>query len=74
VVLAYDFNDGKLHNYICDIHNQGGVWGSAPILVLDMYEHAYFTDFGADKKGYIDSFFNNLNWDAINQKYQKLKK
>lgn len=74
VILAYDFNDGKLRNYIADWHNQGGVWGSAPIIVLDVYEHAYFIDFGADRKSYIETYFENLNWLAINKKYLKIIK
>ena len=74
VILAYDFNDGKLHNYIADVHNQGGIWGTAPILVLDMYEHAYFIDFGVDKKSYIEAFFRNLDWEKINKKYLKIVK
>jgi len=72
VILAYDFNDGKLHNYTADIHNQGGIWGSTPILVLDVYEHAYFIDFGADRKSYIETFFENLNWQAVSQRYLKI--
>jgi superoxide dismutase, Fe-Mn family len=71
VVLAYDFNDGKLRNFLSDAHNQGGIWGTAPILVLDVYEHAYFIDFGSDRKSYIDAFFKNLNWGAINNKFSK---
>ena len=74
VILAYDFNDGKLHNYTADVHNQGGIWGTVPILVLDVYEHAYFIDFGADRKSYIESFFENLNWPAVNQKYLMVAK
>lgn len=74
VVLAYDFNDGKLRNYICDFHNQGGIWGAAPILVLDVYEHAYFIDYGSDRKSYIEAFFQNLNWEAINKKFLKTVK
>ncbi len=72
VILSYDFNDGKLRNYIADLHNQGGIWGAAPILVLDVYEHAYFIDFGADRKSYIEIFFDNLNWQVVNQKYLNL--
>jgi len=72
VVLAYDFNDAKLRNYICDAHNLYGIWGAAPVLVLDMYEHAYFIDFGADKKSYIETFFQNLNWETINKKFSRL--
>lgn len=68
-ILAYDFNDGRLRNYMADSHNSYGIWGCSPILVLDMYEHAYFIDFGADKKTYIEVFFQNLNWEAINKKF-----
>lgn len=74
VFLAYDFNDGKLHNYTADLHNQGGVWGSTPIIVLDVYEHAYFADFGTDRKGYIEAYFSNLNWEAIDRRYVKITK
>lgn len=72
VILAFDFNDGKLRNYLADAHNFYGIWGAAPILVLDMYEHAYFIDFGSDKKSYIETYFQNLNWETINKKFQKI--
>lgn len=70
VILAFDYNDGQLKNYIADTHNSFGVWGTSPILVLDMYEHAYFSDFGTDKKTYIEVFFKNLNWSKINKRYE----
>tara|TARA_Y100000310_G_scaffold38150_3_gene35778 strand:- start:26953 stop:27537 length:585 start_codon:yes stop_codon:yes gene_type:complete len=72
VILAFDFNDGKLHNYLTDLHNQGGVWGTSPLLVLDVYEHAYFIDYGSDRKSYIEDFFKNINWSVIDKKFQKL--
>ena len=65
VILAYDWKDDKLHNYIADMHNQGGIWDSIPILVIDMYEHAYFMDFGTDKKSYIAKFLENINWKIV---------
>ena len=71
VILAFDFNDGKLHNYIADVHNQGGIWGVSPVLVMDVYEHAYFIDFGADRKSYIETFFQNLKWEVVNKKFGK---
>lgn len=70
-VLAYDFNIGRLVNYSCDIHNQGGIWGAAPVVVLDVYEHAYFIDFGSDRKAYIETYFKNLNWDVLEEKFVK---
>ena len=72
VILGYDFNDGKLRNFLLDAHNLYGVWGVSPILVLDMYEHAYFIDFGSDKKPYIETFFQNLDWKIINKKFKKI--
>ncbi len=63
-VLAWDTHVAKLHIYTGDAHNQGGVWGAIPIIVLDVYEHAYFIDYGSDRAKYIDDFFANLNWEA----------
>lgn len=74
VVLAFDFNDGHLHNYLCDTHNHGGIWGAMPIMVLDMFEHAYFIDYGSDRKAYIEDYFKNLDWNAANELYGKVKK
>lgn len=67
-LLAYDFKDNKLHNYICDMHNQGGIWNTIPMLVLDMYEHAFFIDYGTDKKSYISLFFDNINWEIAEKR------
>jgi superoxide dismutase, Fe-Mn family len=72
VILAWDYKDNKLHNYIADMHNQGGVWDTVPLLVLDMYEHAYFIDFGTDKKKYIEWFLENINWEAVEKSSQKI--
>ncbi len=74
VVLAYDHNDGRLHNYLCDSHNHGGIWGAMPIIVLDMYEHAYFIDYGSDRKTYIEDYMKNLNWEAANHLFKSIKK
>ncbi len=74
VVLAYDFNTGKLHNYLCDAHNHGGIWGAMPIVVLDMYEHAYFIDYGSDRKTYIEDYMKNLNWEKANELFANVKK
>lgn len=62
-VLAFDLKDNRLHIYGSDAHNVGAVWGAIPVIVLDVYEHAYFMDYGVNRKDYINSFFLNLNWD-----------
>jgi Fe-Mn family superoxide dismutase len=71
-VLAFDFSDMRLHNYTGDAHNQGGVWGAVPLLALDVYEHAYFLDFGSDRKAYLEAFFKNVNWAAAAERAKKM--
>ncbi len=71
VVLAYDLFDGQLHNYVCDLHNQGGVWGAVPLLVLDVYEHAYFIDSATARKKYLEAFLQNIDWSVPNALIEK---
>ncbi len=73
VVLVYDTNDGRLHNYVGDAHNQGGMWGAIPILVHDVYEHAYFIDYGSDRKTYIEAYMSNIDWKKAEEIYNKFK-
>lgn len=72
-VLAYDFSDNRLHIFQADAQNQGGVWGAIPLIALDVYEHAYFIDHGSNRKAYIEAFFENLNWEAIDKRYTPIK-
>jgi superoxide dismutase, Fe-Mn family len=72
-VLAWDAKAGELKHYNGDAHNQGGVWGCLPIIVLDVYEHAYFMDFGSDKKAYIEAFWKNFNWAKAEELYLKAR-
>lgn len=60
-VLVIDSIDDKFHIIGSDLHDTGAVWLSYPLLVMDLYEHAYFMDFGTDKKKYISTFINNIN-------------
>lgn len=71
VVLAFDWNDHKLHNYLSDIHSDG-VWDASALLILDVYEHAYFLDYGTARKAYIEAFMKNVDWDAVNQRVERL--
>lgn len=73
-VLAWDTKANKLKHYNGDAHNQGGVWGAIPIIVLDVYEHAYFIDFGSDRKAYIEAFWKNFNWQVTEEMFKKASK
>ena len=48
---AYDWDEGRLFNYIGDAQNTFPVWNATPLVALDVYEHAYFIDFGTDRGG-----------------------
>ena len=52
----------RLFNYLGDSQNTYMMWGVKPIIALDTYEHAYFIDYGVNRAGYIDAFFDNLDW------------
>lgn len=65
VVLAYDYNLGQLENYIYDVHNQGGVADTELVLVMDVYEHAYFLDYATARKDYIAAFMGVIDWKVV---------
>ena len=73
VVVCVDSISDKICIFGCDAHDVGSIWMSKPIIVLDMYEHAYFLDFGINKSAYIDVFFKNLSWDVVNNRYKNTK-
>jgi Fe-Mn family superoxide dismutase len=63
---AYDWDEGRLFNYIGDTQNTYPIWNATPLVALDVYEHAYFLDYGTDRASYIDVFFQNLEWGVVN--------
>jgi Fe-Mn family superoxide dismutase len=64
---AYDWDEGRLFNYIGDAQNTFPVWNATPLIALDVYEHAYFLDYQTDRASYIDAFFANLDWGVVNE-------
>jgi superoxide dismutase, Fe-Mn family len=63
---AYDWDEGRLFNYVGDAQNTFPIWNATPLVALDVYEHAYFLDFQTDRGSYIDAFFANLDWSVVN--------
>ncbi|MEP7069369.1 MAG: Fe-Mn family superoxide dismutase [Usitatibacter sp.] len=68
VLLTYIPRDGRLVNQYASEHAQA-VAGAIPILALDMYEHAYHMDFGANAKAYIEAFMRNLDWKSVEARH-----
>ena len=73
-VSAYEPTDGKIHNFLADFHSHGGVWGAIPILTVDVYEHAFFMDYGSDKKSYLEAWAKVINWDEVSKNFDKVTK
>lgn len=65
--LAFDWQTGKLFNFLGDSQNTYPVWHCTPLISLDTYEHAYYLDFATNRREYIDTFMNNLNWTAVEE-------
>jgi len=69
VLLTYVPRDGQLINQSTSDHLEG-IAGGIPILALDMYEHAYHLDFGANPTAYIASFMRNIEWNAVQGRFE----
>lgn len=67
-VLYRDPASGKLMNLWINEHDRGHLAGGNPILIMDVFEHAYLPDYGLDRAKYIDAFFDNINWDVVSKR------
>jgi Fe-Mn family superoxide dismutase len=72
-VLGYNYHLKRLENYWAADHMHAAA-GSMPLLVMDMYEHSYQIDYGATAGKYIDAFFRNVNWEAVEKRYDRAMK
>jgi Fe-Mn family superoxide dismutase len=72
-VLYQDRSTGRLVNCWIDEHNNGHLVGSEPILVLDVFEHAYIADYGVDRKKYLTAFMKNVQWDKVENRLNEGK-
>jgi superoxide dismutase, Fe-Mn family len=64
VVLGYNLHTGQIENYWLADHLHAPA-ATLPLLVMDMYEHAYQMDYGAAAARYIDAFFRNIRWESV---------
>ncbi|MFZ7102125.1 MAG: superoxide dismutase [Peptococcaceae bacterium] len=65
VILYQDNKTGKLFNQWINEHETGHFAGCAPVLVMDVFEHAFITDYGLKRADYIEAFFSNIKWDEV---------
>jgi len=64
-ILYLDNLAGRLINVWINEHETGHLAGGTPILVLDVFEHAFMIDYGLKRADYIEAFFKNVNWAAV---------
>lgn len=69
-VLAFHPINGKLYNVISDAHATGVNWMATPLVVIDMYEHAYYIDYKNKKTEYIDKFLEHIDCHVVNQRFK----
>jgi Fe-Mn family superoxide dismutase len=72
-ILSFNLRDGQLRNYIAFDHTDNVAF-SRPILVNDMFEHAYHIDYGSAAARYVDAFMDNVKWDECNRRYEEATK
>ncbi len=67
-VLYQDILSGKFINFWINEHEVGHPAGGMPILIMDVFEHAFMIDYGLKRTDYIDAFFRNINWAQVEKR------
>jgi Fe-Mn family superoxide dismutase len=70
VVLYEDITNGRLFNVWVNEHDVSHPAGCNPVLIMDVFEHAFMIDYGLKRADYIEAFFKNLNWTAVASRFQ----
>lgn len=71
-ILARDMVNGRLYNVASDLHEVGVLWLGQPLVVCDVYEHAFYVDYENRKQDYINKFVRFLDWEEISRRFQAL--
>lgn len=69
-ILYRDSEHGELFNIWVNEHDAGHLAGATPLLVLDVFEHAYMLDYGLKKADYIEAFFRAIDWGEVGGRFQ----
>lgn len=69
-MLYLDPVENRLINVWINEHDVGHLVKGNALLVMDVWEHAYITEYGLDRKKYIDVFFQNIDWEVVEKRYR----
>jgi Fe-Mn family superoxide dismutase len=72
VVLYREPRTGKVVNAWIGEHDVGHIAAAGPLLVIDVFEHAYLPDYQLDREKYVEAFFANINWKVAAKRFDKL--
>lgn len=70
VALYQDNTTGRLMNFWINEHDVSHPSGCSPVLIMDVFEHAFMLDYGLKKTDYIEAFFQNINWETVEARSQ----
>ena len=71
--MAYDPIGDKLFNVWINEHDVGHLAGGIPLLVMDVFEHAFVLDYGLNRLDYIKAFVKAINWDVVEKRLEHIK-
>ncbi len=74
VVLSLDPIANRIFNAWVNEHDVGHMAGGVPLLVMDVFEHAYMTDYGLKRADYIEAFFTAIDWPVVANRFQRALK
>ncbi|MDP3981858.1 MAG: Fe-Mn family superoxide dismutase, partial [Chlamydiota bacterium] len=69
VILSYDASGDCLYNTWINEHDMGHLGGTTPLLIMDVFEHAFMIDYGLKRADYISSFIKAIDWDEVEKRF-----
>ena len=70
-VTVYNTFLKRYMNVVVDLHSQNVPFSSYPVIIMDVWEHAYYNDYLKDRKKYVFAMMKQLNWSVINDRFQR---
>lgn len=70
-ILAHDTETGKLFNVWIGEHDGGHLAGAKPLLIMDVFEHAFALDYGLKRADYITAFWNAIDWSVVEKRFSR---
>ncbi len=74
VILYYDAQADRLFNEWINEHDGGHLSGATPLLVMDVFEHAFMLDYGIKRADYINAFFGAIDWKKVSERFEGVQR